>query len=127
MIKINDIKPIVEIPDMSIYLYYIIITIVFLFIIFIGYFIYKFLTRDKNTIQKGYYKKLKDIDFENIKQTAYTISKYGQLLAKDDRQIQLISEIVSQLEPYKYKKEITTPISNDIRVKFDTFMETIDV
>ena len=72
-------------------------------------------------------KVLRNIDFKNTKKTAYDISKYGRLLAKDERQKRLILELVELLSIYKYKKETKSKISNEIETKFQIFMESIDV
>ena len=127
MIKIHDIKPLVEIPDNSIYLYYGLILFAILIAIGVIYLIYIFFKYKKESEQKEYFIKLKNIDFDNQKESAYTISKYGNLLIKDDRETRLFEELNNSLEEFKYKKEISQTISNDIKVKYDIFMETLNV
>jgi ribosomal protein S10 len=127
MIKINDIKTIVEIPDFSIYLYYGALVICILLILLVVFFTYKFLKPKPKSKKYEYYTKLKNLDFNNIKQTAYDISKYGRLLAIEERQIRLIDELCDELAMYKYKKNISVSLSNDIKTKFHIFLESIDV
>lgn len=127
MIEIHDIKPIVEIPDVSIYFYYSIIVLLVTLGSIVIFFIYKFLKPKKRSEEYKYYEILRNIDFENTKKAAYDISKYGRLLAKDERQKRLILELVELLSMYKYKKEIKSKISNEIETKFQIFMESIDV
>jgi len=127
MIEIHDIKPIVEIPDVSIYFYYSIIVLLVTLGSIVIFFIYKFLKPKKRSEEYKYYEILRNIDFKNTKKTAYDISKYGRLLAKDERQKRLILELVELLSMYKYKKEIKSKISNEIETKFQIFMESIDV
>ena len=127
MIKIHDIKPIVEIPDNSIYLYYGLILLGVIFVLGIVYLIYTLLKYKKESNQKKYFKILKKIDFNNQKQAAYTISKYGDLLIKDERELMLFEELNHSLEEFKYKKEISKTIPNDMKAKFDLFMETLNV
>ncbi|MEA2017102.1 MAG: hypothetical protein U9N59_01530 [Campylobacterota bacterium] len=127
MIKIHDIKPLVEIPDNSIYLYYGLILFATLFVVTILYLIYTFFKYQKVSLQKEYFKKLKDIDFNNQKETAYTISKYGNLLIKDERETRIFEELNSSLEEFKYKKKISTNISNDIKAQYDNFIEMLNV
>ncbi|BFU77326.1 hypothetical protein ALC152_05410 [Arcobacter sp. 15-2] len=127
MIEIHDIKPIVEIPDVSIYFYYSIIVLLVTLGSIVIFFIYKFLKPKKRSEEYKYYEILRNIDFKNTKKAAYDISKYGRLLAKDERQKRLIFELVDLLSMYKYKKEIKSKISNEIETKFQIFMESIDV
>jgi len=127
MIEINDIKPIVKIPDLSIYIYYTLFIVAFLLLVVIIFYLYKFFKKKPKTIEQKYYEKLQHINFENSKQSAYLISKYGKLLVKEERQIRLFEELNDELEVYKYKKEITIQISEKIKTKFHIFMESLDV
>ncbi len=127
MIDIHDIKPIVEIPDISIYFYYGLIVLLVTLGSIVLFFIYKFFKPKKRSVEYKYYEILRNIDFKNTKKTAYDISKYGRLLPKDERQKRLILELVELLSMYKYKKEIKSKISNEIETKFQIFMESIDV
>jgi hypothetical protein len=127
MIQINDIKPIVEIPDFSIYIYYSIFLLAFILLIMLFFFLYKYFKKNPKTKEYEYYKKLQNLDFNNAKETAYSISKYGRLLASDERQKRLVEELSDALEAYKYKKEIPSEITVDIQAKFRIFMESLDV
>jgi len=127
MIKINDIKPIVEIPDASIYILYALIFASLILACFIIYFVYNFFKPKKKTDEKIYYEKLKALDFIDMKQTAYDISKYGRLLAKEEREIRLIDELHEELSCFKYQKNISSTFPKEIRSKFTIFMDTLDV
>ena len=126
-LKIHDIKPIVAIPDYSIYIFYGLIVLGVVVVGLVLYFIYQYFHNKKNLDQKKYLNILKNIDFENQKQTDYTISKYGRVLAKEDRQIRLFEELNYSLEPFKYKKDIQEKIPQTIRLKYETFLESLDV
>lgn len=127
MLKINDIKPIVDIPDYSIYIYYSLILLVTLFVLFIIYFIYKYFKEKNNKQDKEYLNILKNLDFSNPKQTAYSISYYGRILAKSERSHRLIEELHHELEDFKYKKHIPQNIPQNIKAKFDIFLGSLDV
>jgi len=127
MIQIHDIKPIVEIPDMSIYIYYSLI-LLFILLVCIGiYFIYNLLKPKVKSNELIYYEKLQDVDFSNSKNAAYEITKYGKLLAKDENQQNLFDELINDLYLYKYKKNITTEFSKETQLKLDIFMDSLDV
>jgi len=127
MIKIHDIKPIVVIPDLSIYLYYAVILLFLLVLIFITYKLYHFFKPKIKTQEMIWYESLQNIDFKDSKKAAYKITKYGNNLAKEDRQIRLIEELNSELSRYKYKKDISQEINQEIKTKFSIFMDTLDV
>lgn len=127
MIKIHDIKPIVEIPDNTIYIYYALIVTGLLLSFLLLYLIYKFFKSKKITDDKIYFEKLKRIDFKELKESSYNISKYGRVLAKDERQKRLIEELHNSLEQFKYKKTIPNTIPINIKQQFETFMESLDV
>lgn len=127
MIKIHDIKPIVTIPDISIYLYYLSICLSILFILTIIFFVYKFMKPKSRAKEYEYYKNLQNIDFNHVKQAAYDISKYARLLAIESRQIELMKDLCDELSLYKYKKEIPEDFDKKIKNKFNLFMESIHV
>lgn len=127
MLEIHDIKPIVQIQDFTIYIYYGLIVASFLFLLFIVYFIYKFFKNKTVSNDKEYFAVLKNIDFNNTKESSYLISRYGRLLAKSEREKRLIDDIHNSLEVYKYKKNIDKEISIDIKNQFSIFMDSLDV
>jgi len=127
MIKIHDIKPILEIPDISIYLYYGLIVFSALLILLIAYFLYKFFKPKAESNEKKYYNVLLNMDFSNPKHAAYTISKYGSKLAKDEKQLKLLEELSLDLIPFKYKKDVNKIMSQDVINKFKQFRDTLNV
>lgn len=127
MLNIHDIKPLEQIPDYSIYFYYGSIVLIILLAIFVLYMLYTFIQKRKNSSEKSYLKTLQNIDFSNPKTAAYTISKYGGLLAKEERQKTLIMELNHNLENYKYKKDVPSSIDKKTKTLYETFMESLDV
>jgi len=127
MLKINDIKPIVEIPDWSIYLYYGIAFVILLILFFIFYIGYKFFKPKVTSQEMIWLEILKNIDLKDTKKAAYSISKYGRYLAKEERQIRLIEELTNELSFYKYKKETDDSFTDSIITKLSIFMDTLDV
>jgi heme/copper-type cytochrome/quinol oxidase subunit 1 len=127
MIKIHDIKPIVEIPDLSVYLYYGLVLLFMIVTCTIIYFIYKFFKPKVKTQEMKWYEILENIDFSTPKQAAYDISKYGKYLAKEERQIYLIEELIEELSCYKYKRKTPDTFSQNTKNKLNIFMDTLDV
>ncbi|MGB5919476.1 hypothetical protein [Arcobacter sp.] len=124
-LKINDIKDLVSIPDISLYLLILIIVLGTVIIGFVGYLIYRFFKNKKNP-RKKYYEIIKNLDLNDTKNTAYQITLYARKLAKDEREIKISEELIALLEEYKYKKDVKK-FENDILQKYELFMETIDV
>ena len=127
MIQIHDIKPIVKIPDFSIYIYYGLFFLILLFCSLLIFLLYKYLKKKPKTKADEYYKILQNLDFTHSKDAAYQISKYGRLLATEERQIRLIEELDDALKEYKYKKSVSSEITENIKTKFQVFMESLDV
>jgi len=126
-LQINDIKTIVEIPDYSIYLYYGLLLLGLTMVVALIYFIYNYFKSKKTSREKEYFNILKNIDLSKQKQAAYTISKYGRFLLKDERQKRLFEELDNSLEEFKYKKTIEKKIPNTIKLQYETFLESLDV
>jgi len=124
-LKINGIKSLESIPDISFYLFLLIILVTLTIFTLIVYLLYKYF-KNRNNPRKDYYKILKNIDFDNTKDSAYKITKYTRKLASNDREIKLSKELISELEEYKYKKDVKK-FDNNIIQKFELFMDSVDV
>ena len=68
------------------------------------FYIYKKIKNKKVNMQKIYIQKLKNIDIKEAKYAAYTITKYLDLLTKNNTNITVIKELNEELAQYKYKK-----------------------
>ncbi len=124
MNQLRDIKPLVDISDFSLYIFWGLIILVvgiliFLLIIFIKKFSFK-----KNK-EKEYLAALSRIDWSNPKKAAYEATYYGRLLANDDRREKLFEELVKRLEPYKYKKEVGK-VDEDVIKYFNLYKQVCD-
>lgn len=125
-LKIHDIKNLVEIPDISFYIFLILCILAGLIILALLFFIYKFFKNRKNNRRKEYFQILKDLDFTNSKHTAYTITKYSRLLVSNEREEKLCLELIEELEQYKYKKDVNN-LSVEAKSMFERFMDSLDV
>jgi len=93
--QLRDIKGLMDINDYSLYIFIaLVIGLLILLYVLVKY-IVKFLR--KNTPIKIAKKKLKAVDLNDTKQSAYTITKYAPFINQE--------EDFSYLEKYKYKKE----------------------
>ena len=124
-LKINGLKSLETIPDISFYIFLLLILISLIVFSTIIYLLYKFF-KNRNNPRKEYYEKLKNLDLTNTKNAAYEITKYARKLARNDREKKLLEELICDLEEYKYKKDVKK-FENNIKQKYEVFMENIDV
>jgi len=124
--KLHDIKELEKIPDNSVFLFSFLIFLALILIIIIIVYMLKLFKNRKKSDRKKYYEILQNIDFKNSKESAYTITKYSRLLARNEREKRLSNEIIEDLRKYKYKKNVKEA-DDMIKAKFSTFMESLDV
>jgi len=125
-IKIHDIKGLVDIPDISLYIYMTLWILGIAFVFVIIFLIYRFFYNKHRNERKRYYKILKELDLNDSKQSAYTISKYIRLLANNEREKRLAQELIEELDSYKYRKDVEK-LSDDVKIIFARFMDSVDV
>lgn len=124
--QLRDIKPLVEIPDNSIYLYWSLIILGIIVVLFVGYLLYqRFKFIKKQNLEKEYLEILNGIDWSSPKRAAYRATHYGRLLATDDRRLELFSQLIPLLEKYKYKKEAELADEETMRA-FELFRRVCD-
>ena len=124
--QLRDIKPLLEIPDSSYYLYWGLIIFAGLLIMGVLFFIAKkFLDNRKENLAKGYLEAIKKIDWVDSKKSAYEATHYARLLATDERLQELFSQLEPLLEAYKYKK-VVSEIDLDTKNKFNLYVQVAD-
>ncbi len=124
--QLRDIKPLIEIPDSSYYLYWGLIAFVSLLVLGVLFFVLKKLWDNRKiNLAKGYLEAMKNIDWVDTKKSAYEATHYARLLATDERKKELFSQLEPMLEHYKYKKEVDE-IDTDTRNKFNLYVQVAD-
>ena len=126
MIKINDIKDIVQIPDYSIFYFIAILLLFSIILIFLFIKLYKYFFNQDKRNRKKYLSKLEEIDLNNTKKASYQISKYSRLLVTNDENKILCDKLNTKLEDYKYKKNIF-PFDDQFKKLFLDFKGKINV
>jgi len=121
--KLRDIKPLLEIPDSSYYIYWGLITFVVLLVMGVVFFVFKkWWDNRKVNLAKGYLEAIKKIDWVDTKKSAYEATHYARLLATDERRVELFSQLEPMLEQYKYKKEVNK-IDEDTLNQFNLYVQ----
>ena len=124
--QLKDIKPLVEIPDSSFYIYWGLIGFGVLLGLGILFFVAKKLWENrKKNLAKEYLAALKSIDWSNSKKAAYEATHYARLLATDERRKELFSQLEPMLEKYKYKKEVDE-VDQDTLNQYKLFVQVAD-
>ncbi len=127
-IPLHDIKPLVEIPDYSIYYLSTLIVVAIVIIAVLIFFVWRYWSqKNRFTTRKEHLKLLQEIDFTHPKVAAYAITKYGYTFSNDgERQHEAYQNLLSRLAPYKYKKSVEE-IDSETKGYFDIYMGMIDV
>lgn len=124
--QLKDIKPLLEIPDSSYYIYWGLIVFGILLLLGILFFVAKkFWDNRKVNLAKGYLQKLKEVDWKDTKKSAYEATHYARLLATDERREKLFGQLEPLLEQYKYKKEVEM-VDEETRNHFNLFVQVSD-
>jgi len=122
--QLKDIKPIVEVPDNSLY---ILIAIVSIIIIVILFFTFRYFTRIKKTkqltIKEITLKKLKNLDYEDTKEVVYNFSVDGILFINEKNKEQF-EQLEKELEKYKYKKDVDK-LPDELKAKIKDFIKGV--
>jgi len=124
--QLRDIKPLLEIPDSSYYIYWGLISLATLLAVAVLFFVLKKLWENRKiNLAKGYLEALKKIDWKDTKKSAYEATYYARLLATDERRKELFSQLEPMLEQYKYKK-VVNALDADTHNKFNLYVQVAD-
>ena len=124
--QLRDIKPLLEIPDSSYYIYWGLIGTAVLLALGVLFFVLKKLWDNRKiNLEKAYLEAIKSIDWVDTKKSAYEATHYARLLATDERRKEIFAQLEPMLEQYKYKKEVAQ-VDTDTRNKFNLYVQVAD-
>lgn len=124
--QLRDIKPLLEIPDSSYYVYWGLIVFATVLGLAILFFVAKkWWDNRKTNLAKGYLSALKQIDWKDSKKSAYEATHYARLLATNEITKEIFSQLEPMLEQYKYKKTVDA-IDPETRNKFNLYVQVAD-
>ena len=127
-IPLHDIKTIVEVKEYSLYYLLGLSALAAVFVLGITYLIYRYF-KNKNSYnqRKDHFKIISDVDLDDTKKAAYTITIYGATFKNDgDRQHGMYENLTSRLERYKYKKSVEK-FDQETLNYIELYKEMIDV
>ncbi len=126
MQDLRDIRGLEEIPDISFYLF--VIMIAFGLLVLGGMLIMivrHFKGKKEDLTAKEVRKRLENIDFSNAKDAAYKITKYARYLAKEERSQKIFEALEKKLERYKFTPN-PPPFDEETIGQYNLFLEVID-
>ena len=123
---LRDIKPLLEIPDNSFYIYWGLIGFGILLGLAVLFFVLKRVWQMRRAnLAKEYLASLKAIDWQDAKSSAYQATHYARLLATDARREKLFEQLVPLLDQYKYKKEVDA-VDEETLKYYNLFVQVAD-
>ena len=125
--QLKDIKPLLEIPDISYYIYWSLIALGILIGLSILFFIVKkLLSLRKVNVYKGYLESLKALQMTNPKEFAYLCTLYARQLSDRDEEIKaLFVPLKENLIQYKYRK-VVSDIDEESKKMLAKYIEVAD-
>ena len=123
---LRDIKPLLEIPDHSYYIYLALITVAVLVVMGVIFFLIKtFWLNRQVDIKKIYFKRLESIDWVDSKKSAYDITFLAYHFIDNDRVKEIYEQTIIMLEPYKYRKDVPK-VDDETRRQCDFLVHVIE-
>lgn len=126
-IPLNDIAPLVEIADYSLYYFIALLLIVTALIVGVVLAVMKQIRKRKVSLRKEKFKILSSIELADPKRAAYSISEIGRFFALDnERTEKAYRNLFERLEPYKYAPNVPQ-IDEETIGYYRLYLEIIDV
>ena len=124
--KLRDIKPLLEIPDSSYYIYLALMGLLALLLLGVLYFVIKkFLLNRKESQAQKYLQRLKRVDWSDAKSSAYLVTYLGRNLAQDERTEEIFNQMLPLLEKYKYRAEVPS-VDDETLKQYELLVHVLD-
>lgn len=126
-IPVNDIAPLVEIPDYSLYYFVALVIVAVTVILAVVLALLKQMRKRKVNLRRERFMALSSVDFSDPKRAAYTISELGRVFASDnERTARAYHNLFERLAPYKYAPQVKM-IDEETVGYYRLYIEIIDV
>ncbi len=126
-IPINDIAPLVEIHDYSLYYFIAVVLIGVAVSVALFLALLKQMRKCRTNQRKEQFKALSTIDLSDPKRAAYAISEIGRVFSGDnERTLRAYHNLFERLAPYKYAPKVKM-IDEETLGYYRLYIEIIDV
>ncbi|MFZ2890468.1 hypothetical protein [Sulfuricurvum sp.] len=125
-IPLNDIAPLVEIPDYSLYYFIAVVLIAVALSLALILALLKQIRKRRVNLRRERFNALSSVDFSDPKRAAYTISELGRVFASDnERTEKAYHNLFERLAPYKYAPKVEM-IDEETIGYYRLYLEIID-
>lgn len=125
-IPLNDIMPLVDVPDYSIYFFIALSIVGTALALGTALFLLRKIRSRAQNERKRLYAQLVSVDFSDPKRAAYLISEIGHRFAQEnERTMQAYQRLFERLEPYKYAPKVN-PIDEETIGYYRLYLSIID-
>ncbi len=125
-IPLNDIAPLVEIPDYSLYYFITVVLIAVALSLALILALLKQIRKRRVNLRRERFGRLSSVDFSDPKRAAYTISELGRVFAFDnERTEKAYHNLFERLAPYKYAPKVEM-IDEETIGYYRLYLEIID-
>jgi len=123
---LRDIKPLLEIPDYSYYLYIGLIFLAFFVVLALLFFILKIFWLNRQVdMQKVYFERLEAVDWIDSKKSAYAVTYLAHKFIDNEKVKEIYEQTLPLLEPYKYRKDVP-PVDDETLRQYNFLVHVID-
>ena len=125
--QLKDIKPLLEIPDYSYYLYFsLLVFLIFLLLLILFFIIRWWWKPQKMEMKEIYFSRLKSVDWSDSKKAAYEVTFFGRVLSSEDPRIkEIYRQLLPYLESYKYRPQVKK-VDNEMLRQYNLLVYIID-
>ncbi len=127
-IPLHDIKPLVEVPDQTFWMFVGVMSLLSLIAAGSAYLLWRYWKYRKRVNRRlEAFKALEAVAFDDAKLAAYAITRLGLIFADDSIRVrEAYDALVARLAPYKYRKNVDA-IDEETRSYYDIFVGMLDV
>lgn len=123
MEQLRDIKPIVEVPDASLWWLLLLVAVSLLFLGLLAAWFVRLRRKRIDRYRAEALRRLSNLEWEETKQSVYDFTLLARYAVTPKTEATL-EELLRELEPYKFKKEVP-PLDAQTRARMETFIKEV--
>ena len=106
MEQLKDIKPIIVVPDVSLYYFLALLFVGLIVLIVLAMGVVRWIKKRQPNKARQAREVLEKLTYEDAKASAYSITKWAGYLADTEEQQALHVELIQRMATYKYKRDV---------------------